>query len=266
MKTFYTQQEKELRNDLVRLKKEDNIVAIKTGTEIEDMGKEEIRFFRRISENILPLIVKIGGPEARQDIRVCLDLRVDCVLSPMIETVYALRNFLESILEIAEEKNAALPKIAMNLESITAYSNLDAMIDSTAFKHLYQVTIGRGDFSKSVHLTVDDDELTALTANALRKLKRSGIVTSVGGGLKLETIAKTSSKLPTDRFNSRHMVLERNKSFQKNPVKYLFNALLFEKKLYEKMALIFPERKVFYYKRINVINNRLGPIQAVSSL
>ncbi|MDH5720705.1 MAG: hypothetical protein OEZ13_08845 [Spirochaetia bacterium] len=256
----------EIRRDLRRIIKNNNVAALKTGTEIEDMGLDEILFFRKISENIMPLIVKIGGPEARQDIRTCLKADVDCILAPMVETVYALRNFIESVHEISAEYKKPIPKLAMNLESITAYNNLDLMIDSTVFKYLYQVTIGRGDFSKSIHLSVDDDEIISLTANAVKKLKRCGVVTSVGGGLKLESIASVLPKLPTDRMNTRHIVILNNKSFQKNPVKNLFEILLFERKLYESMCTIFPERKNFYKNRIEILDARLGPIRAVSAV
>ena len=45
-----------------------NLIAIKGGTEIEAMSFDELEVMREISLDILPMIVKIGGPEARNDI------------------------------------------------------------------------------------------------------------------------------------------------------------------------------------------------------
>ena len=240
------------------------ICGLKTGTEIEDMGYDEILFMRQISRNIVPLTVKIGGPEARQDIRSCLKMGIDCILAPMVESVYALNNFVSTVLEISEEEEYVLPELAMNLESATAYRNLDDMIASRSFEQLSHVTIGRGDLSKSMHLSVDDEVVITITARAIRKLKNSGKKTSVGGGLLPQSAMMLAAAINSHKFNTRHVVVANSKEYRKNPSMHVYKALQFELELYAAMADAFPERKEFYLKRSTVVRDRMGGLQLLT--
>lgn len=253
-----------LRQQLQHLTRSAQIAALKSGTEVEDMSFEEIAVLRQLSKEIVPLVIKIGGPEARQDIRNCIKHDVDMILAPMVETVYALTNFVETAVSIIEEKESNHIQLAFNLESKTAYSNLDAMIQSRAFAMLSQVTIGRGDLSKSMHLAVDDDEVTRVTISALKRLSRNRVTTSVGGGLTVKNIPSMAATLPSDRFNTRHIVLHNNKKFQTNPAQSLFNGLAFEKDLYLLLAELFQDRSNYYQKRALVLEQRMGNIKVLT--
>jgi len=250
---------KKLRENLQVLAKQHHVIGIKTGTEVEDMGFDEISFIKSIAGN-LPLTVKIGGPEARNDIRQCIKIGVDIILAPMVETVYALTNFVRTVENISEELNISLPRLAINVESKTAIKNLDEMLHSKAVSKLHQATIGRSDLSKSMHLSVDDAEVIHAARLAIKKLNRHGLITSVGGGITMENIRNLSLEMPMNKINTRHMVFSNTKTFQKNPVKHLFHAMMFEKLLYQSLMVVFPERYSFYQKRENVITVRMGNI------
>ncbi|MBS0616819.1 MAG: hypothetical protein JSR44_01430 [Spirochaetes bacterium] len=249
-----------LRQKLQTLQTRHQVVALKTGTEVEDMSFDEIAVMREISiasgTTLMPLVVKIGGSEARRDMRECLAIGVDVILAPMVETVYALTNFVETAETIMREtgKRAYL---AMNLETGTAVQNLGAMINSKAFAALAQVTIGRGDLSKSMHLTVDDDEVLTVTQNALTKLKRQGKLTSVGGGLSVHNIVAMADLLPSDRFNTRHIAFENSEAFARDAARNLSEGLYFEQALYEALAAINPGRAEFYNERNKQLEERL---------
>ena len=253
---------KELKEKLQVLTENHHVVGIKTGTEVEDMGFEEIEFIKSFAQDT-PLTVKIGGPEARNDIRHCIKAGVNVILAPMVETVYALTNFVRTVESIAEEMNVPLPKLAVNIESKTAVKNLDEMLHSKAVSRLYQATIGRSDLSKSMHLSVDDAEVINSARQAIKKLNKHGLITSVGGGITMENISALSLDMPMNKINTRHIVFNNNKSFQKNPIKHLFHAMMFEKFMYQSLAMIFPERTGFYQKRENVITVRMGNITLI---
>lgn len=68
----------EIESELVKLKKDleyykntYGFYGLKGGTETEDMDYEELSFLKALSKDIMPLKVKIGGVEARTDIRFC---------------------------------------------------------------------------------------------------------------------------------------------------------------------------------------------------
>ena len=254
-----------LRNQLSALKKSSQVVALKTGTEIEDMNFEEISAIREISLGLVPMVVKIGGAEARNDMRNCLHLKINMILAPMIETVYALSNFIKSATEIQKESSRHKMQLAINLESITAYENLSSMIESTAFQNLTQITIGRGDLSNSMHLGVDDEEVMKTTASAVQKISNQGLITSVGGGLNISSVENLINSIPATRFNTRHMVLENNTDFKANPQKCLYNALRFEKQLYRELTNAFPAKQASYKQRIRTIESRMGNIELIQA-
>lgn len=250
----------ELRTRLKKLKAEHHVVALKTGTEVEDMDFGEIEVMRKISSErgqaIMPLVVKIGGVEARRDMRDCLAIGVDVMLAPMVETVYALVNFVETAKALMQETGRQA-NLAINLETSTAVKNLDAMIATNAFQALSQVTIGRGDLSKSMHLSVDDEEVLTATRNVLTKLARQKKLTSVGGGLSVHNIEHMSEVLPSDRFNTRHIAFENSEAFARNASRHLSEGLYFEQAMYEALALMNPGRAAFYTERNRQLEERL---------
>jgi len=257
---------KRLHEELVYLHEVHCVAGIKTGTEVEDMGFEEISYLREIAGDF-PLTVKIGGPEARNDMRHCFKTGVDIILAPMVETVYALNNFVSTMKEL-QSQYTDTPRLAVNIESKTAVHNIDAMLDSRAFDSIFQVTIGRSDLSGSMHMHIDDPEVTRLASRVVRKVRKYKRATSLGGGLNLSNIENIVQSIPLDRVNSRHIVFENNQKFKKNPAQHLLKGLEFEQRLYLALAEAFPEKKSHYNKRASVLNSRMGlySINKVSGL
>jgi len=251
---------RELRSRFVTLTQENNVVALKTGTEVEDMDIDEIALLREIIPDF-SLTVKIGGPEARRDMRECLSVGVNVLLAPMVESVYSLINFVETAESIMRE-TGKFARLAMNLETATALHQLDAMIATKAFASLSQVTIGRGDLSKSMNLCVDDEEVLTLTRNVLIKLARQNKLTSVGGGLSVHNISVMSEVLPANRFNTRHIVFDNNEQFAQNASVNLSEGLYFEQALYEALAEMNPIRASFYKERNRQLEERLPRLKA----
>lgn len=246
-----------LQNKLQQLRTLNQVVVLKTGTEVEDMDASEIAVLREISGGIgMPLVVKIGGPEARRDMRECLAIGVDVILAPMVETVYSLVNFVETARSIMRETGKEA-RLAINLETGTAVQNLDAMIATSAFSELSQVTIGRGDLSRSMNLSVDDEEVLTVTRNTLTRLNRQKKLTSVGGGLSVHNIAHMAEILPTTRFNTRHVGLENSEAFARDAARNLSEALYFEQAMYEALAVMNPGRAAFYEGRNRQLEERL---------
>lgn len=253
-----------LRANLMELREDYPLASLKSGTEIEDMSFTEIAFLKKVSHGIVPLVIKTSGPEARQDIRNCMSLNVDVILAPMVESVYSLQNFVSTIKEIQEEMQVAKPNLAINLETAHAYDVFDDMIESSAFESLSQITVGRGDLSKSMHLGVDDEEVIQMTNSIVKRVNRLGYVSSVGGGLNLKTIGQISQQIHTARFNSRHVGIVNNYDFRSRPIQTLYAMLQFENELYMALAKQFPQRKVFYQKRMDTIAERCGYLSLVS--
>ncbi len=259
---------KDLSKRLANLKDEASLYGLKGGTEVEDMDDAELLLFRQISlQNpeghldgpiVVPLVIKIGGPEARRDIRFCTSIGADGILAPMVESTYALKNFVEAAQTIvAESQNTKKPLLSFNLETRTAYANLDNFFDCSSMVSITQITIGRGDFSQSMHLSVDDEEVQLLTRSILQKIQRNGKESSVGGGLSLNNIRKMADSLPATRFNTRHMIIKNDSSFRADPQAKLLRILELEIDLYGTLAEAFPSRELYYQKRTIILKERI---------
>lgn len=231
------------------------MVALKGGTEVEDMTFNELFFMRQIGINI-PIIVKIGGSEARNDIRYCQTIGVDGILAPMIESDYALENFVSTVMDVY--KDMQIPYLAINIETITAYNNLSAIYTSPYFNYINQVTVGRSDLSRSMKKGVDDNDILYVTANIVKAAKISGKVTSVGGQVNPANTEMIQKLIMPDRINTRHCVFDCKKADNISTSVKL--GLEFEIELYRAFSNVEPSKSSLYQKRISVTADRMAAV------
>ena len=92
------QNQKELLNELNKLKSKYNVVGIKSSFEDEGVQFNElIRLKQLCSLSNIVFNVKIGGCEAISDINNCMLLDSDGMVAPMVESPFALEKFITSI-------------------------------------------------------------------------------------------------------------------------------------------------------------------------
>ncbi len=230
------------------------IVGVKGGTEVEDMTFEELNVLREISQGIVPMIVKIGGPEARNDMRHCLNINVDGILAPMIESEYGFINFIDSLKEIAGKKMDSL-YLAINLETITGYCNLNPIIQHPYFSQVHQVTVGRTDLAGSMEYPVNHKEVQTVTSDIVKRVREKGKLTSVGGKIDVVSALSVKEHVSPDRINTRHLVIDLNKS--KNLTYSVCEALSFEIELYKLFMSINSDKIDSYVKRMDDTKMRI---------
>lgn len=256
MKANSQRAEYKLRAALSFLRDNHGLVAIKTGTEVEDMSFEEIGMLRRITSGLLPLHVKIGGPEARNDIRNLLQLQVDGIIAPMIESSYALKNFIETLRELCSpEKYACLEK-GINLETITAVQNLDSILTSNARRELKQITAARTDLSGSMNRLPDDNEVMEACGLIVARCQEYELRTSVGGAIHPGIIESLVGRIEPDTINTRHMVISRQ-ALRKDATGHLTACLEFELQLYRHLSTIPGIRQEAYSRRVELLSARM---------
>ena len=90
---MYFESEKRLLLQLKYLKKNFNLQGIKAEYEAEGSSYQEVSFLRRLTYKAnVPLHIKIGGGEALNDIYSCIELGVDGIIAPMVETKFGRAN------------------------------------------------------------------------------------------------------------------------------------------------------------------------------
>lgn len=160
------------------------IVAIKGEFEAEGLSRDciaaEAMFAAR---NGLPYLVKIGGCEAKSDVRFLMRLGVQRIVAPMIESAFAMRKYMEMVPE------GAFEHLGVTIETIDAVERIEAILD--AGTRLSEVTVGRTDLTASFGgKGVDHDETIAMVKVVARAAARRGLKTTMGGSIGAGTVQR----------------------------------------------------------------------------
>ena len=155
----------------------------------------------------IPVAVKIGGCEARNDIKNCLRAGVSSVVAPMVESNFAAQKF---ILAIGSLCGTDVNK-HINIETQIACKDIEAILKEN-HRHLTGIVVGRSDLACSMGLTkkdVDSCEVTQYVEKALTVAKKLGLTTTMGGSVSTRSsdiIANFSYNGLLDRFETRAVV------------------------------------------------------------
>jgi hypothetical protein len=239
-----------LKEKLIFLAANNSLNGVIGGTEDEAMSFEEILLLKEISENIVPMTVKIGGLEARNDIDFMKSIGIDTILAPMIESAYGLKNFVNSMNEIDKNKKI---KLAVNIETINAYADLYNIYYCKEFEQIEQVYVDISDLSGSMNKYDGDYEVITISKNIIDCAKRYGKLTSAGRVYPGEA-SYISHNINSDFINTRHMIISNKSDFIEKNIEL---ALLWEKDFYEYLGSRFTKRISFYKNRIETIEERL---------
>jgi hypothetical protein len=235
---------------LKALKNEYGVFEIKAEFEAEGSRMEELMRLKDVTTFVgLPIILKIGGVEAVTDVYNALSIGVKGIIAPMVETEFALSKFINLIKNMIAEDNVRDIEFAFNLETITAYKNMDKMLKLRDFSILSGVTIGRVDLTGSMGLGRKDintsNEVYNICETVFAKTKKKGLKTGLGGGISKEALSVITKLVKCrllDKFETRKVVFPA-KSY-KHGYAAILKALEFE--------LLWLKSKRRYYSRVRI--------------
>jgi len=238
---MYLKSEKLLVNQLKHLKKKFKLQGIKAEFEAEGSSVDDLSRLRRITNSIdTKLFIKIGGVEAINDLYSCIELGVNGIIAPMVETKFGLQKFIQSIKKFKILKK---PHLSINIETKDGMKNHKEIINYSG-GFIDNITIGRSDLSASYFnpsVTPDSEFIFKKILTIAKYAKKFGITTTVGGSISLKTIQTYSKKYLLKklihRLETRKVILPSN-IFLKNK-----NAL--------KEALAFEEKYIIYKKELS---------------
>ncbi len=194
---------KGLRSALLLLKNQFGACGLKLSTEDAAMSIEQIDYWAEFVGDTLSTVVKIGGPNARNDIKQLLALEIDGLIAPMVESPYGLKNFICAVRDFTTPMHFARLKKQINIETETALRQLDAIMSAPEASYIDEVTIGCSDLSESMKKPRWDAGFLAQVTKAVKKVQRKNIPVSVGGGITPDTIDVCLDKAQPDKFNTR---------------------------------------------------------------
>jgi len=201
--------EKKLSNQLVRLK-ELGICAVKAEFEAEGASFRDLLRLRRFTaEQNIPLHLKIGGVEALRDLKDALDLGVDGVIAPMVESPFGVVKFTEAVESVFGRRRLFK---SINIETREAVERVDDILE-VALGKIDNVTIGRTDLSRSYFdLVIQPDSpfILDLIDRLSYKIQSVGLDLTVGGSLTSESVRIFSER--KERLGDRVSSLETRKA------------------------------------------------------
>ncbi|WP_202974249.1 aldolase/citrate lyase family protein [Campylobacter jejuni] len=180
--------ENELYNQLCRLRDQYDLQGIKAEFEAEGSAFRDLIRLRRLTLKAnVKLFLKIGGVEANRDIKDALEIGVDGIIAPMVESKFGATKFFESLDQFYGEFK---PHTTLNLETRTAIENIDDIL-TFAKGRFDNITVGRSDLSASYFddsITPDSGFIFDVLKQIALKVSGSGLTFTVGGSVSNKTI------------------------------------------------------------------------------
>jgi len=231
------------------------LISLKISLEDEGATLENIRDIVLLcKKNDISLSAKIGGCEAKTDLKICRDFQVNTIVGPMIETIYAFRKFKNMCRSILGHKITNYG-IYINIETVTALDNFkDILVEDDGF--LTGVVFGRSDIAGSLGCEkefVNSNIIYELIKRASTLAKNSGLMVNVGGNVSNASKAFLSHLYYLalmDRFETRNVICEPDANvfntfscYENSFERFINNAMSFEREiLHSRMNSLQAER------------------------
>jgi hypothetical protein len=203
LKVVQDKPDKGLRSTLLQLKNEFGACGLKLSTEDAAMSIDQVGYWVESAGDILPAVVKIGGPNARNDIKQFLPMNIDGLIAPMVESPYGLENFISAVRDFTTPMQFERVKKQINIETETAVRQLDDILQAPEAKFIDEITIGCSDLSESMKTPRWSASFMSEVVKVVKKIKSRNIPVSVGGGITPETINDYLKQVQPDKFNTR---------------------------------------------------------------
>jgi 2-keto-3-deoxy-L-rhamnonate aldolase RhmA len=248
---------------LKKLKNEYGVFEIKAEYENEGSRQDELMRLKDVVDKVgLPIIIKIGGVEAVTDMYSAITLGAKGIVAPMAETKFAVSKFINAINTFIAEDNKNDIEFAINIETITAYNNLEDILSVDNLSTLKGITIGRVDFTSSMGKDrnfANSDEMLAYCLNIFERAKEKGLKCGLGGAISANSahfIKTLVLRNLVDKYETRKVVY--HKDAIKNIADGIFEGVKFE-------LLWLKSKRRFYHrirnedeKRIEMLEKRLN--------
>ena len=200
--------EQKLSNQLLKLK-DLGVCAVKAEFEAEGATFRDILRLRLLTvKRNVPLYLKIGGVEALRDLKDALDLGVDGVIAPMVESPFGVVKFSEAVESVFGGRKLFK---SINIETREAVERIDEILEVARGK-VDNVTIGRTDLSRSYFDSVVQPESTFILDLIERlsyKIQSAGLILTVGGSMTSQSVRSIAER--KERFGSRLSTMETRK-------------------------------------------------------
>lgn len=253
---------------LTDLIENEGLVGIKTSFEDEGaLFNETIRLKEVCNQAKTKITLKIGGPEAIRDLKDSTIIGVKGLVAPMVESEFGLKKFVQAAKLYIPEDTLSSIQLNVNVETITAIGNAQAMLDAPEAGELYSVTVGRVDLVSSMNKDrnyVNEPEVYKMVKGVFAKVKEKGLKACLGGAVSTNSLTflkKLHSEGLLDKFETRYAMFDPSITL-KNLSRALSKAQMFEYEWLMCKHELYTSMANQDIKRIQMIQDRIN--QSVS--
>ncbi len=186
--------ENSIYQQLCKLRDDFDLEGIKVEFEAEGSSLRDLMRLRRLTLKAgVKLYLKIGGVEALRDIKDALEIDVDGIIAPMVESKFGAKKFYDSLAKVYGDTKI---HTTLNIETKNAIEQLDEILEFAKDK-FNNVTIGRSDLSASYfdkEILPDSNFIFELLQKIAEKIKNTGLTFTVGGSVSSKTIEKINNE------------------------------------------------------------------------
>lgn len=177
--------EKQMVEILKTLRAKYGATAVKASLEAEGiLLSEMLRLKEMAMAANLGFSVKIGGCEALTDARLAKGYGVGILLSPMIESRFALEKYLAMAASVFSKEEREDTKLWINIETLDGYQKFDQILTADRLELLNGIVLGRTDLSAALKEDdVDSPEMLKIAKDLFGKAKGKSLRGIVGGGI-----------------------------------------------------------------------------------
>ena len=231
--------------------------GLKAEFESEYLDDSTLIFLNNLAKSSeLDFTIKLSGAGSIHDLVRTFKLGATNIVSPMIETPYALEKFVNSI-DLIYSTWANSFNFFINIETIESFNNFEKIINSPYFNRIKGVVFGRSDFAHSLGLKCKDTNSTEILnyaihiSSVLQNLDKMFII---GGAINPNSI-DFLLKIPyLSAFETRKVIFN-SSALYTNPKISILKALEFEIEWLKNKELTLP----FEDERIKRLSNYLQP-------
>ena len=173
----------------------------------------------------------------------------------MVESLYALENFVTVANKFIENGNYRGIGKGINIESITGFNCMEQLITSEWGQQLDEIVIGRSDLAASCHQTVDSPEIMVMARKICDTAKANGKRVSLGGQITSSNIENVVEHINPTQIHTRMLIIDPKKMSDKSAC--IKNALKMEVFLMNLMKIRLEEQKQCLSCRIDDVMKRI---------
>lgn len=200
---------------LKRGKQSYGVVATKAEFEAEGTRTDELLRLLEIAHRAdVDIALKVGGCEAIRDMLEAKQFGVRYIIAPMVETPYALSKYIQAIGNVFGKEERDEISFLFNLETITAYENLEAMATlASSSSECGGVVFGRVDFAGSLGIGragIESEQVTARAETAAALCLEKGLEFVIGGAVSIDAVPNLQrvQNVHLNRFETRKVVFQ----------------------------------------------------------